>query len=105
MTGRFLEATWFFWWLFAAVIIGRWAWFLFANEPAQPYEPPTHWRNLYRKALVERDETKLGDRIQEAEGAILLELASQVFTRDSTERTILQQAMDNLYNLRHRGDL
>jgi hypothetical protein len=77
MTGRLLETTWFLLWLFAIVIVGRWAWRLLGNEPV--YEPAANWRNLYRQALVERDETKLAIRIQEAEGAILVELATQVF--------------------------
>src|SRR5437773_11372395 len=100
MTGPFLETTWFLWWLFAAVIVGWWSWRLSANSGIRPYEPPAHWRNLYRQALIERDETKLSIRIHEAEGAILLELATQVFTRDNTERTALQEAMNNLLSLR-----
>jgi len=100
LIGRFLEATWLLWWLLATVIVGRWAWRLFADKPVRPYEPPAHWRNLYRQALLEHDETKLGIRIQEAERAILRALATQVFASDSTEKTMLQEAMDSLHSLR-----
>jgi len=67
------------------------------------YERPAHWRNLYRQALVERDESKLGIRIRETEGAILVELAFQVFTRDVTKRTAHEEAMNNLHLLRQRS--
>jgi hypothetical protein len=103
MTGRLLETPWFLLWLFAIVIVGRWAWRLLGNEPV--YEPAANWRNLYRQALVERDETKVAIRIQEAEGAILVELATQVFGRNSRQRIALQDAMNNLYALRQTHSL
>ena len=73
---------------------------MFAHDEDRPYKPSAHWKNLYQQALVERDESKLGIRIQEAEGAILLELATQVFRPDNTKRTALQEAMNNLDRLR-----
>lgn len=96
----FFETTWFLWWLFAAAIVGWWSWRWFADEEIGPYKRPAHWKNLYKQALVERDETKLDVRIQEAEGAILLELTTQVFARNSRERTALEEAMNNLHKLR-----
>ena len=99
MIGRFLETSWFLWWCFAAVIVGWWSSRFFADEGIRLYELPADWRNLYRQALIERDESKLRMRIQEAEGAILLELATHVFMRDGTERTVLQEALNNLYSL------
>jgi hypothetical protein len=100
MMGQFLERTWFLWWLFAIVIVGRWAWNLFANYGIRAYELSARWRNLYQQALVEPDEGKRGIRIQKAEGAILGELATQVFKRNSKERTALEEAMNNLDRLR-----
>ena len=96
----FLETTWFLWWLVAMAIVGWWSWRWFASEEIPPYKRPAHWKKLYRQALLERDDTKLVTRIQEAEGAILLELTTQLFARNSTERTALQEAMNNLHNLR-----
>ena len=96
----FLETTWFLWWLFAVAIVVWWSLRWFDDEEIPPYKRPPHWRNLYRQALVERDETELDIRIQEAEGAILLELATQLFAHNSRERTALQEAMNNLHNLR-----
>ncbi len=100
MIAGFFEATWFLWWLLAFVAVGWWTWRLFANDRIRPYAAPVPWRNLYQQVLAERDEAKLGIRIQDAEGAILVELANQVFTRDSAERRALQEAMNNLHNLR-----
>jgi|SRR5579871_625185 hypothetical protein len=96
----FFETTWFLWWLIALAIAAWWSWRTFADDQGRPYKPSAHWKRLYRQALVERDEGKLGIRIQEAEGAILLELATQVFRRDDTKRTALQEALNNLDRLR-----
>jgi len=73
---------------------------MFSGHDGRPHKPSAHWKSLYRQALVERDESKIGVRIQEAEGAILLELATQVFRRDDTRRTALQEALNNLDRLR-----
>ena len=73
---------------------------MFSGDDGRPYKPSAHWKSLYRQALVERDESKIGVRIQEAEGAILLELATQVFRRDDMKRTALQEALNNLDRLR-----
>ena len=100
MTGRFVETTWFLCWLFAIVVVGRWAWCLSDNNAIRPYEAPPRWRNLYRQALIEPDEAKRGIRIHEAEGAILGEMATQVFASDSKERAALKEAMNNLHRLR-----
>ena len=96
----FFETTWFLWWLFAALIVGWWSWRLLAKDRIAARERSAPWRNLYRQALLEQDTHKIGIRIEEAEGAILLELATHVFTRHSTERIALQDAMNNLRSLR-----
>ena len=99
----FFETTWFLWWLIALAIAAWWSWRMFADDQGHLYKPSAHWKSLYRQALVERDEGKLGIRIQEAEGAILLELATQVFRRDDTKRTALQEALNNLDRLRQNS--
>ena len=96
-----LETTWFLW-LFAAAIVARGAWRSFAEHGMRSYQRPAHWKHLYRRALVERDETKLATCIHQAEGAILIELATQVFAPDVTERRSLQEAMNNLRCLRQQ---
>lgn len=94
-----LETTWFLW-LLAPAIVGWGAWRFFAKHGIRSYQRPAHWKHLYRRALVERDETKLATCIHNAEGAILIELAAQVFVPDSKERRSLQEAMNNLRSLR-----
>jgi hypothetical protein len=95
----FFEITWVLWWLFAAVITGRWSW-RFAKDRTAFYESPVPWRTVYREALLEDDTTKTSIRIQKAERAILLESATQLFTSDWRERTALQDAMNDLRRLR-----
>lgn len=100
MIEAFIETTWFLWWLLAAAIILWWSWGLFGSHGIRPGETHARWRDLYRQALDERDEVRRGIRIQDAEGAILSELANHIFTANSTERKALQEARDNLYSLR-----
>lgn len=95
-----LETAWFLWWLFVAVVVKERSWHLSGADANRPYEKPAHWRNLYQQALVEGDETKVATCIHKAEGAILVELASQVFVPDGKERRSLQEAMNNLRSLR-----
>lgn len=73
---------------------------MFVDDDGRPYKPSAGLKGLYRRALVERDESKLGIRIREAEGAISLELATQVFRPVETKRTVLQDAMNNFDHLR-----
>ena len=96
-----LETTWFLW-LFGAAIVGWGAWRFVAEHGVRSYQRPAHWKHLYRRALVERDETKLATCIQQAEGAILVELTTQVFAPDGTERRSLQEAMNKLGILRQQ---
>lgn len=99
----FLATTRFLWWFLAAAIVGWWSWRLSAGNEIRPDQPRAHWKNLYRRALLERDESKLGIRIQKAEGAILLELANQLFSEDRRKRRALREAMNNLRRLRERS--
>jgi len=56
-------------------------------------------------ALLERDATKIAVRIEEAEQAIVLALAAQMFRPHDPERRVLQEAMNNLRALRENADL
>ena len=96
----FLETIWSLRWLFPAVIFVWWSRRLFASHGVRADEANARWRNLYRLALNERDQAKRRVHIQDAERAILGELANHVFTANSTERKALQEARDSLYNLR-----
>ena len=64
------------------------------DEAAKPA-----WRNLYKDAILERDQGQLADRIRAAEEAIRarVSLDSQV---PSEERIEIQQAMAGLLSLR-----
>ncbi len=94
------ELTGCLWWLFAAIVVGWWSWRLYAPDKNGSFENPARWRSLYRQALSERDASKLGLRIQQAEGAILLALTTQVFTGNPGDRKALQDAMNELSTLR-----
>jgi len=102
---RFFESTWFLWWLFAAVVIIRWCWITFIRDQHGDGNSPGPWRELYRMALLERDATKIAVRIEEAEQAIVLALAAQMFKPHDPERRVLQEAMNNLRALRENADL
>lgn len=102
---RFFEATWFLWWLFAAVVIARWSWITFIRDRDRNDDGPKRWRELYRMALLERDATKIAVRIEEAEQAIVLALAAQMFRPHDSEQRVLQEAMNNLHALRANADL
>ena len=102
---RFFEATWFLWWLFAAVVVARWCWITFVGDGRGKGNGLMPWRELYRLALLERDASKIPLRIEEAEGAILLELASQLFRPHDPEWRDLHAAMNNLRALRENTGL
>ena len=95
----FFEATWFLWWLFAAVV-AVWSAQRFSHEDEGGPSNQPSWRTLYQQALVQRDTENAGIRIGEAETAILRELSAQVFERNSTESLALHEAMNNLRALR-----
>ena len=101
---KFFEATWFLWWLFAVVAIGRWCWITFIRPQDGDGEGYTPWRELYRMALLERDSNKISLRIEEAEGAILFELTSQLFRPHDLEWRDLHDAMNNLRAIRENAD-
>jgi hypothetical protein len=102
---RFFEATWFLWWLFAAVVIARWCWITLVRDRHGDGNGPSPWRELYRMALLEQDATKIAVRIEAAEGAILLALSRQLFRPHDPEWRALQDAMNNLRALRKNADL
>jgi len=101
---RFFDATWFLWWLFAAIVIGRWYWITFIQDRHGDGNGPEPWRELYRMALLERATDKIAVRIEEAEGAIRLALATQLFRPHDPKRLALQDAMNNLRTLRESAD-
>ena len=75
----FFETTWFLWWLFALIVISRWYWItFFTDQPGNKNNPDT-WKELYRWALLETDSGRMERAVQEAEEAILLELAARPF--------------------------
>lgn len=100
MMAGFLETTWYVWWLFAAIVIGRWCFTTFVKRRRAMQHQSPSWRKLYRMALLEGDNSKVAFRIEEAERAILLELAAQLFGETKRERRALQDAMNNLRRLR-----
>ena len=100
---RFFEATWLLWWLFAAAVIGRWCWISYFRERDGDGQGGMSWRELYRIALLERDSNKIMPRIEEAEGAISFELASQLFRPHDPEWRNLHDAMNNLRALKENA--
>ena len=100
---RFFEATWLLWWLFAAAVIGRWCWITFFRERDGDGKGVTPWRELYRAALLERDRNKIVLRIEEAEGAIFFELASQLFRPHDLAWRDLHDALNNLRALKENA--
>ena len=96
----FFETTWFLWWLIAIVIVAKWCWRSYFQHGDADRASPGGWRSLYQKAVRECDDTKAAVRIEESEEAILLELGTQLFARDSNEKVELQNALNNVHSLR-----
>jgi hypothetical protein len=73
-----------------------------APLPSSPYNSSENWRDLYREAILELDQSKIRQNIVDAEKAIV-ERARELFQRDgdnSDEKQALDDAMYFLHALR-----
>ena len=71
--------------------------------PSSPYNSSEDWRDLYRAAILELDQSKIPQNIVDAEKAIV-ERARELFQRDgdnSDEKQALDDAMYFLHALRN----